>query len=69
MQSYELEITMSFTTDMGDHKITTTSALDVDDVSLRLGTFARLRRVHLDATQAVVRTRRRAQAVRDKSSE
>jgi hypothetical protein len=62
MQQYEREFTMSFTTDMGDHKITTTSALNADDVTLKLGRFARLHRRH----QAVVRTWRGARCVSDK---
>jgi hypothetical protein len=54
MQQPRVEITLTFTSDKGDHKITTSSALDIEDVSVTLGTYARIRHRHLLAAGAAV---------------
>jgi len=58
MQQPRVEILLTFTTDMGDHKVITSSSLDIDDVTMKLGTYARLRHGHLVAAQAAADTSR-----------
>jgi hypothetical protein len=58
MQQPRIEIWLTLTTNIGDHKVITTSSLDIDDVPMKLGTYARLRRGHLMAAQAAATTGR-----------
>lgn len=54
MQQPRVEITLTFTSDKGDHKIATSTVLDIEDVSITLGTYARIRHRHLIAARAAV---------------